>query len=101
MANSPSPENVIPAVLKSAAAIFDELRQGVRTIAFLETGTSGEVRIGTTPPLSAAFLPTVVDQVSRVHPKITFEIVQTDVASVHQPGHSAHDGTRLSRRYDC
>jgi DNA-binding transcriptional LysR family regulator len=35
------------ALLHCAAAIFDDLRQGVRNIAFLRDPTSGEIKVGT------------------------------------------------------
>src|SRR5947209_13353162 len=46
-----STQGVIPtmygeALLKCGSTVFDELRQGIRTIEFLADPTSGEVRIG-------------------------------------------------------
>jgi hypothetical protein len=35
------------ALLHCAAAIFDDIRQGVRNIAFLRDPTSGEIKVGT------------------------------------------------------
>lgn len=70
------------AVLKSAAVIFDELRQGVQALSFLANPTTGELRIGTTPPLSGGFVPTVVGRLSQKHPRLYFEITQADVATL-------------------
>jgi DNA-binding transcriptional LysR family regulator len=70
------------AVLKSALVIFDELRQGVQALEFLANPTAGEVRIGTTPPLSGGFVPAVIDRLSQKFPRIYFEILHSDVATV-------------------
>src|SRR5882672_7875033 len=45
------------AILHRALAAFDELRQGVKDIEFLNDPTAGEVRAGGTPPMAAALLP--------------------------------------------
>jgi DNA-binding transcriptional LysR family regulator len=70
------------AVLKSAAAIFDEVRQSVQALEFLTDPTAGEVRIGTTPPLSAAFVPAVIDRLSQKYPRIYFEITASNVEAL-------------------
>src|ERR1700676_1996578 len=44
------------ALLKWAGAVFDDLRQGVREIAFLADPTSGEVRVGCTEMMTAGLL---------------------------------------------
>src|SRR5712671_1748431 len=41
------------ALLDCGAAVFDDLRQGVKSIEFLADPTAGEVRIGSIPPLAA------------------------------------------------
>jgi DNA-binding transcriptional LysR family regulator len=63
------------AMLNRSHAAFDELRQGVKDIEFLSDPTVGEVRVGTTPPLAASFVFTVIERLSRRHPRITFRIV--------------------------
>src|SRR5260370_24840881 len=40
-------------LLKRSATIFDELSQGLREIEYLNDPTSGELRIGTTEPMTA------------------------------------------------
>jgi DNA-binding transcriptional LysR family regulator len=59
------------AVLKSAVVIFDEVRQSAQALEFLANPTEGEVRIGTTPPLSAAF-PAVIDRLAQKIPAHQF-----------------------------
>lgn len=63
------------AMLKRSHAAFDELRQGVKDIEFLSDPTVGEIRIGTTPPLAASFVFTVIDRLSRRYPRIVFRVV--------------------------
>ena len=63
------------AMLNRSHAAFDELRQGVREIEFLSDPTSGEVRIGTTPPLAASFVSVVIDRLSRRYPRIVFHVM--------------------------
>jgi len=62
------------ALLNRSYAAFDELRQGVKDIEFLTDPAAGEVRIGTTPPLAASFLSTVVDRLVKRYPRMTFQI---------------------------
>jgi DNA-binding transcriptional LysR family regulator len=63
------------AMLNRSHAVFDELRQGVKDIEFLSDPTMGEVRIGTTPPLAASFVFTVIDRLSRRYPRMAFRVV--------------------------
>jgi DNA-binding transcriptional LysR family regulator len=44
------------ALLTGGVAAFDDLRQAVKSIAFLADPTAGEVRIGCTPILGASFV---------------------------------------------
>jgi DNA-binding transcriptional LysR family regulator len=69
------------ALLAGGAAMFDDLRQAVKTIEFLVDPTAGEVRIGTILPLATSFIHSVVDRLSRHYPRIVcqFTIAQQDV----------------------
>ena len=51
--------------------IFDELREGVRDIQRLSDPTRGEIRIGTTEPMTG-FLSEVISRMSRAFPRITY-----------------------------
>src|SRR6266545_3666703 len=69
------PQGVEPTVygqvlLKGGIAVFDELKQSVKQIEFLADPTAGELRIGCTEPLAAAFVPTVIDGLLRQYPRI-------------------------------
>ena len=63
------------ALLSCGAAVFDDLRQGVRRIEFLADPTAGEVRIGSTAFLAASFVSALIDRLSRRYPRITFHLV--------------------------
>jgi molybdate transport repressor ModE-like protein len=63
------------ALLSRGNAAFDELRQGVKEIEVLADPSAGEVRIGTTAPLAASFVSTVVDRLIRRHPRMVFRVV--------------------------
>jgi DNA-binding transcriptional LysR family regulator len=59
------------AFLHCAAAVFDDLRQGVRNIEFLSDPTLGEIRIGGNETVIAGLLSTVVGRLRRRYPGIT------------------------------
>jgi DNA-binding transcriptional LysR family regulator len=62
------------ALLKRAQAALDEMKQGVRDIAFLTDPTAGEVRIGCAPRLSAAIIPQIVERFSQAYPRVVLHI---------------------------
>ena len=70
------------ALLKGGIAVFDELKQSMKEIEFLADPTAGELRIGCTEPLAAAFLPAVIDAVSQRYPRVGFEVVAADPATL-------------------
>jgi DNA-binding transcriptional LysR family regulator len=63
------------ALLDCAAAVFEDLRQGVKNIDYLSDPSTGEVRIGSTAFLAASFVSAVVDRLSRRYPRIVFHLV--------------------------
>jgi DNA-binding transcriptional LysR family regulator len=60
-------------LLKRSVAIFDELSQGLKEIEYLTDPTSGELRIGTTEPMTA-IVATVIDRLWRQYPRMTFHV---------------------------
>jgi len=62
-------------LLSGGAAVFDDLRQTVKSIEFMANPTAGEVRIGSISPLAASFIALVVDRLSRHYPRIVFRVV--------------------------
>jgi DNA-binding transcriptional LysR family regulator len=98
------------ALLKSGVAIFDDLRQGVEEIGFLTDPASGELRIGTTEPMTAWVLPTIIDRLSRQYPRMVFHISQipavamqydalrerrTELTIGRVPGHAVDDDLQV------
>jgi len=72
------------ALLDCGAAVFDDLRQGVKNIAFLADPAAGELRIGTTTFLAASFVSALVDRLSRRYPRIVFHLVTGYTEALHQ-----------------
>src|SRR6266550_5671179 len=72
------------ALLDCGVAVFDDLRQGVKNIAFLADPTAGEVRIGTTTFLAASFVSALVDRLSRRYPRIVFHLVTGYTETLHR-----------------
>jgi DNA-binding transcriptional LysR family regulator len=72
------------ALLDCGAAVFDDLRQGVKIIAFLADPTAGELRIGTTTFLAASFVSALVDRLSRRYPRIVFHLVTGYTETLHR-----------------
>jgi DNA-binding transcriptional LysR family regulator len=70
------------ALIKRSGVVFDELRQSVKEIEFLSDPTVGELSIGSSEPVTAGFLAAVLERLSRRHPKLSFEIVQDDAATL-------------------
>jgi DNA-binding transcriptional LysR family regulator len=70
------------ALLKGGMAVFDELQQSLKEIEFLADPTAGELRIGCTEPLAAGFLPAVIDRIAQQYPRIAFDVVTADPATL-------------------
>jgi DNA-binding transcriptional LysR family regulator len=64
------------ALIKWGITAFDDLRQGLKEIAFLADPAAGEVRIGSTEAMTAGLVPTVIDRLSKRFPRLTFTLVQ-------------------------
>jgi DNA-binding transcriptional LysR family regulator len=72
------------ALLDCGVAVFDDLRQGVKNIAFLADPAAGELRIGTTTFLAASFVSALVDRLSRRYPRIVFHLVTGYTETLHR-----------------
>jgi len=68
------------ALLHCAAAVFDDLRQGVRNIEFLSDPTFGEIKIGGNEAFIAGLLSTVLGRLRRRYPGITIHMTHMAVA---------------------
>src|SRR5215469_2675146 len=72
------------ALQKRSVAIFNDLRQGVQDIEFLSDPTTGEIRIGTTDPISVAMVSPCIDRLSRKYPRMSFHVVADDTAGLYR-----------------
>src|SRR6266566_785996 len=79
------------ALLKRGNAVFDELKQTIRDIAFLADPTVGEVRFGCHESVAAAVLPTIMKRFSGQYPRVVLHMepigavgVALELPSLHQ-----------------
>ena len=72
------------ALLDCGTAVFDDLRQGMRNIAFLADPSAGELRIGTTTFLAASFVSALVDRLSRRYPRMIFDVATGYTETLHR-----------------
>jgi len=63
------------ALCKRSVAVFDELKQGVQDIAYLANPEVGELRIGSSASLSEGIVLAAINQLSRKHPRVVFQLV--------------------------
>src|SRR5438105_4268644 len=68
------------ALINRANAVFDELKHSVQDIEALLDPATGETRIGSTAPLAAGIVPVIMDRLSRRYPRISFQMMDGDVA---------------------
>lgn len=66
-------------LLKRSAAIFDELSQGLKEIEYLADPAGGELKIGTTEPMTA-IVAAAIDRLSHQYPRMTFHVRVADTA---------------------
>jgi DNA-binding transcriptional LysR family regulator len=84
-----SPQGVEPtiygrAILDRGLIAFDELRQAVKNIEFLANPTEGEVRVGSSIVVASGLVATVVDRLSRLHPRIVFHLFAGESAMTYR-----------------
>lgn len=70
------------AMLDRSNAAFDELRQGVKDIEFLADPGLGDVSIGSTAPLAASFVSTVINRIHQRHPRVAFRVATANAGSL-------------------
>src|SRR6195256_3382098 len=79
-----SPQGIEPtqygrALLGCGAAVFDELRQGVKSIEFLTDPTVGEVRVAGNEHIIAGLISTVFGRLRRQYPGIAIDVTSAGV----------------------
>ena len=68
-------------LLARGRIIFDELREGVRDIKNLSDPARGEIRIGTTEPITG-FLSEVISRMSQAYPRISYQVAVSDTTTL-------------------
>jgi DNA-binding transcriptional LysR family regulator len=75
------------ALEKCGATVFDDLRQGLKVVEFLADPEAGDLRVGATPALSLAFVPAVIERLSREYPRMVFRIEEADTTILYRELH--------------
>ena len=70
------------ALLEGGVAVFDELRQTMKQMAFLADPTGGELHIGSTELGAVALVPAILDQLARQYPRAVFHVMTADTATL-------------------
>jgi DNA-binding transcriptional LysR family regulator len=87
------------ALLEGGTAAFDDLREAVRKIASMTDPSVGELRIAATPVLASGFVSTVINRLSRRHPRIKFQLSTRDVDVLHSDLHKRTVDFLIARRF--
>src|SRR5262245_1066615 len=87
------------ALLKRGTAVFDELREGVKDIEVLTDPTAGNLHIGSNPFLAASFVSAVIDQLSRRHPRMMFNLLAEQVETLHRELHERTVDLLVARKF--
>ena len=66
------------ALLRRGIGAFDELKQGIEDIQFLDDPTVGEVRVGCPEAIASGFLARVLDLFSSRHPRAVIRVTPAD-----------------------
>lgn len=69
------------ALLRSGAAVFDEMRKGLQQIEFIKQPDSGELRIGSSIVVDAGMLPAILERFSRDFPRAVIHVMHEDIAT--------------------
>jgi DNA-binding transcriptional LysR family regulator len=72
------------AIIRRGVAVFDELRQGVKDIEFLTDPTAGELRVGCPEAIAAGPVLTLVNRLTRRHPRIVFHVATGNAPSIYR-----------------
>jgi DNA-binding transcriptional LysR family regulator len=74
-----SPQRVAPTefgriLIKRGVSFFDELRQSVRELKYLEDPSQGELCIGASEYMAAGLIPRIINRLSTRHPDLKFKV---------------------------
>lgn len=68
-------------LVQCGAAVFDELRQGVKQVRFLADPTVGQLHVGSSEPMAAGLLPAITERLLRQYPGLTLHAVHAETAT--------------------
>jgi DNA-binding transcriptional LysR family regulator len=63
------------ALLKRGIAAFDEIKQGIEDIRYLNDPGTGELHIGSSPSMAEGIVLAVIQKLSRQYPRVVFHLV--------------------------
>lgn len=66
------------ALLKRSAALFNDLRASLNELESLADPSAGELRIGTTEPMTAGLLSAIIDRLTTRYPRLRFHVILGD-----------------------
>jgi len=72
-------------LIERSRTVFDELKQGIRTIEFLADSKVGELRIGCAESVGSAILPPIIQRFSRQYPGMTIQVQQIATPTLELP----------------
>lgn len=68
---------------RRAVNVADEIKQGLGELTFLADPTLGEIRIGSTEPMTA-LAASIIQRMSAAYPKVTFTLATDDTFALHR-----------------
>ena len=68
------PTNYGRVLLSCGTAVFDDLRQGIRTLEFLADPTVGEINVGGNEPQILGIIPAIINRMRRKFPKFVHNV---------------------------
>jgi DNA-binding transcriptional LysR family regulator len=82
-----TPHGIVPTMygevlLNGAAAVFDDLKQSINQIDFLNNPMVGELRFGTIEHLTASFIPTTINRLAKSYPRFNFHVEEISVSAL-------------------
>jgi DNA-binding transcriptional LysR family regulator len=84
------------ALLRRSVAVFDELKQSGRDIDFLSNPDAGELRIGSNPVIAEGIALSVIEQLSRRYPRVTYHVVPGTLQTLNDELRERHIELALS-----
>jgi DNA-binding transcriptional LysR family regulator len=69
------------ALLKSGAAVFDEMRKGLQQIEFIKQPDAGDLRIGSSIVTDAGLLPAIMQKFSQDFPRAVVHVVPENITT--------------------